>query len=76
MTSREARARLAALGAPATRTHLVSGGSVGPDNHNMKVCSELFYHVHMQASLSLGSSPISSDTTCADSDTEARPGVT
>ncbi len=43
MTSREARARLAA-GSPATRTHLVSGGSVGPGN-DMKVCSELIYYV-------------------------------
>ncbi len=53
MTSREARARLAAHGAAAARTHLVSGGSVGPAN-DVKVCSELLYHVHTQASVRLG----------------------
>ncbi len=41
MTSREARAHLAAHGAAATHARVVSNSSVPRDNSGRKVCSEL-----------------------------------
>ncbi len=60
MTSRDARAHLAAVGALETHTHPNSGRSVAHDSCDKKVCLEHVYCIYIQACVRLGVSPIPS----------------